>query len=218
MDASFRFNIGDNTSTGWAFTNGSDPEFVVNSTGDAAVDGALVSNGGCDLAEAFFGPDDLAPGTVVRIDPTDVDVVARSASAYDRLAVGVVSTRPGLLLNGPHSDFYPLWREFHDVREQVRANPDDEGLERRYNDLEFALDSFPKGNVAVALAGRVPVKVTGVVRAGRSADVERRPRLRHGDEEAGSVDRSGHGGIGRRSGRDRDGRPARVPSPRTGGR
>ncbi|MCI0479500.1 hypothetical protein L0Y59_03065, partial [Candidatus Uhrbacteria bacterium] len=55
---------------------------------------------GADLGEVYYADDaTLAPGEVVALDPAMQDGVMRSASAYDERAIGVVSTKPGLLLS-----------------------------------------------------------------------------------------------------------------------
>ncbi|MFG0320035.1 MAG: hypothetical protein ACF8XB_22375, partial [Planctomycetota bacterium JB042] len=175
VTSAFVSNIGNNSNTGWVFQNSaSDNELVLHANGNLELDGSVTSAGSCDVAETFFGDADLEPGTVVTLDPGQVEGVRESRRAYDPALVGVVSTRPGLLLSGPSSDAYPMFDEMDRARVDAAADPDDEGLARRVDDLEAALDSWARGEVAVALAGRVPVKVVGPVELGQpltSSDV-----------------------------------------------
>ncbi|MEI7512533.1 MAG: hypothetical protein WCK01_03680 [Candidatus Uhrbacteria bacterium] len=61
---------------------------------------AQLVNQGADLAEVYYSNEaGLAPGDVVSIDPTADGMVRRSSGAYDSRAIGVISTRPGLLLS-----------------------------------------------------------------------------------------------------------------------
>lgn len=164
--SAFEWNVTDNASSGWAFTNGTDVEFVVDDVGSLGIDGSLNTSGGCDLAETFLGPDDLEAGTVVRADPNAAEAVLASNVAYDPMLVGVVSTRPALVMNGPTRDAEPLFRRLSEVREVLRANPEDPTHSALKDDLERALDTWARGDVKVALVGRVPVKVTGSISAG----------------------------------------------------
>lgn len=166
ITSAFVWNIDNNTSTGWILQNSAtDNEFVFHANGNMEIDGALALSGSCDLAEAFFG-EDLEPGTVVRIDPAQPESVLPTASAGDALVAGVVSTRPGMLLRGPAADAYALFAEWDATQAAAAQNPDDAVLRRRADNLERAIDALPRGNVAVALAGRVPVKVIGEVKPG----------------------------------------------------
>ena len=51
-----------------------------------------------DMAEWVPAAEDLAPGTVVILDPGKKNTVARSTRAYDTTVAGVVSFQPGILL------------------------------------------------------------------------------------------------------------------------
>lgn len=101
------------------------------------IDGGIVTGAHCarddigatnyDLAENFPSTQSLEAGEVVSIDPNNSEHVVRSTGANDKLAIGVISTAPGITLGN--------------------AGP-----------------GYP-----VALAGRVPVKVTaegGAIAAG----------------------------------------------------
>ncbi len=56
--------------------------------------------GGADLAEMYYGKTSLTPGTVVSIDPDLDSGVKASTIAGDRHVLGVVTTKPGLVLGG----------------------------------------------------------------------------------------------------------------------
>ncbi len=71
--------------------------------GDAMVDGNIAAKYQ-DVAEWVKAPERLAPGTVVIIDPKNVDGVVASDTAYDSRVAGVVSPKPGLLLGEPGSE------------------------------------------------------------------------------------------------------------------
>jgi hypothetical protein len=98
---------------------------------------------GADLAEWYATNDtSLAAGEVVSIDKSGEIKVARSQSAFDPTAIGIIATQPALTI-GPESGLTPGYK----------------------NDTQS-----PSGkSVAVALAGRVPVKVSlegGPIKAG----------------------------------------------------
>ncbi|MFZ2202478.1 MAG: hypothetical protein WAV56_03715, partial [Microgenomates group bacterium] len=54
--------------------------------------------GGADLAEVYYGEKTYEEGTVVSVEPAIRNGVRESTSAYDRSVVGIVSTKPGLVL------------------------------------------------------------------------------------------------------------------------
>ena len=102
-------------------------------------------SGGADLAE-WYATDDttLKAGEVVAIDKSGTIKVARSNKPYDPTAIGIIATQPALTL-GPQSGLTPGYKE----------------------------DQFSSSgkSVSVALAGRVPVKVSlegGPIKAGDS--------------------------------------------------
>lgn len=82
-----------------------------------------------DLAENYLSPDDLSAGDVVCL-ALDRDAVVLSERPNDTLVLGVISTKPGLLLNSTRDD------------------------EDYVKDLQGMLE-YP-----LALSGRVPCKVT----------------------------------------------------------
>jgi hypothetical protein len=54
---------------------------------------------GADLAEVYYSKDgSITPGTVVSLDSTISAGVGKSAKAYDRNVIGIVTTKPGLVL------------------------------------------------------------------------------------------------------------------------
>ena len=73
---------------------------------NAKVEGKLNvgSCSGCDIAEHFIG-ENLEPGDVVVLDPTSANHVTKTTTPYDKLAAGIVSTKPtitmGLAEGGP---------------------------------------------------------------------------------------------------------------------
>lgn len=166
INSAFVWNITDNTQSGWLFSNGSDVEMSIDSLGNVYADGTIIPGGSCDLAENFLGPEGLEAGTLVSADLTTPEAVVASSRAYDPALLGVISTRPGLLLNGPTQDAYEMYEKLDQTREQLDATPDDATLGQRAAEIELALDSWTRGDVPVALAGRVPVKVTGPVKPG----------------------------------------------------
>ena len=52
---------------------------------------------GCDIAEHFIG-DDLEAGDVVVLDPTSANHVRKTTTPYDKLAAGIVSTKPTITM------------------------------------------------------------------------------------------------------------------------
>lgn len=72
-------------------------------TGDVQVDGNIAAKYQ-DVAEWVPANEDLAPGTVVVLDPTAPNRVMASSSAYDSMVAGVVSAQPGLILGERGSD------------------------------------------------------------------------------------------------------------------
>ena len=52
---------------------------------------------GCDIAEHFIG-NNLEPGDVVVLDPTSPNHVKKTTTPYDKLAAGIVSTKPTITM------------------------------------------------------------------------------------------------------------------------
>jgi hypothetical protein len=166
FDSYFGWRISDSTNTGWILADGSDNEVYIDETGNVVIDGALTQSSGCDLAEMFFSTGRLEPGTVVAIDPGAPEHVVASTRALEYGLAGVVSENPGVILNGPPADALPFVAERNEVERALAANPESPELEQRFLELERMLDSWPRGDIPVALAGRVPVKVIGAVAVG----------------------------------------------------
>lgn len=166
FDSYFNWRITDSTNTGWILGDGSDSEVFIDETGNVVIDGALTQSSGCDLAEMFFSTTRLEPGTVVVMDPAAPEYVVASSRAGQYGLVGVVSSNPGVVLNGPPAEALPFVLERNEVELALSANPESPELEQRFLDLERMLDTWPRGDIAVALAGRVPVKAIGLVESG----------------------------------------------------
>ena len=73
-------------------------EVVGNANFTGTVTGGNIQAKYQDLAEWVPSNEDLAPGTVVVLDPEVVNSVRKSSSAYDTAVAGVVSAQPGILL------------------------------------------------------------------------------------------------------------------------
>lgn len=88
-------------------------QMYVDSNGDGVMEtDVLKINGGADIAEPFninvdhdAVQDDVVPGMVVSIDPTNVGELRLSTSAYDRTVAGIISgaggVKPGMTLQQP---------------------------------------------------------------------------------------------------------------------
>jgi hypothetical protein len=66
-------------------------------TGNMTIDGNIAAKYQ-DFAEWVPSREDLAPGTVVVLDPVAHNTVAMSRTAYDTTVAGVVSAQPGIIL------------------------------------------------------------------------------------------------------------------------
>ncbi|MBP9772046.1 MAG: LamG domain-containing protein [Candidatus Pacebacteria bacterium] len=60
--------------------------------------GSALSAGGADLAELYSSEDELVAGEIVVVDPHEATGVLRSTEAYQKNVLGIVATRPGLVL------------------------------------------------------------------------------------------------------------------------
>jgi hypothetical protein len=147
----------------WDYDKGTGIESVMclNRNGSLMTDGPQTANSGCDLAEMFLGPEDLEPGTLVVMDPGTFEGVIPATRANDKTAVGVVSGNAGMVLAGPTADYLPVANEIADLTAALEADPENKDLESALNDLIEIRNSWLRGNVPVALVGRVPVKVDG---------------------------------------------------------
>jgi len=77
--------------------------FRVNTTGYVFANGGYVT-GGADIAEYVPSNELLEAGEVAEIDPLHASTLRRSSRANSTSVAGVVSTRPGLTLNGSMSE------------------------------------------------------------------------------------------------------------------
>lgn len=160
--------------------------------GDLRIRGTISQNVNFDVAESFLASEPLQPGDVVRLDPSRAGAVLRTRGAGDPLAIGVVSTSPGIVLGGAPFDAEELRRAWGDdvaaryaaerpvLRERVLARRAD--LSRAPGDapgdvaaIENAIESacleefHAKVTAPIALSGRVPVRVDasfGAIRPG----------------------------------------------------
>ena len=73
--------------------------------GSASQAGCL---GGGDRAEFYDSDETLESGAVVSVDGTASDSVERSSDPYQRNLLGVVATRPGIILGSGHETTYPI--------------------------------------------------------------------------------------------------------------
>ncbi len=73
-------------------------EVVGNANFSGTVTGGNIQAKYQDVAEWVPSSEDLAPGTVVVIDPSISNAVVKSTSAYDTAVAGVVSAQPGIVL------------------------------------------------------------------------------------------------------------------------
>jgi hypothetical protein len=85
-----------------AYLGGSDLKFKVTAAGNVTADGTF-TGGGADVAEFVDTFDALEPGDVIEIDPARAGQFRRAASASSSAVAGVITTRPGLLMNATES-------------------------------------------------------------------------------------------------------------------
>jgi hypothetical protein len=78
------------------------PAYPLHVVGNVRIDGQLTGTNiqaqYQDVAEWVPSTEDLAPGTVVVIDPSIDNTVVKSTRAYDMTVAGVVSAQPGIIL------------------------------------------------------------------------------------------------------------------------
>lgn len=105
--------------------------------GHLEVAGEVTPNHSFDLAESFWESEPLEPGELVAIDPHRGDAVRRSSGPYDRRVIGVVSTRPAIVMGGGAFSVDSLRETWGD---EVVAE-----LERERSALEAAVYAESKG-------------------------------------------------------------------------
>ena len=71
---------------------------------DSAYYGENFQSGGADLAEKVWVTESVEPGDVLAMDPDNPKQYRKSQKSYSTLAVGVVSTRPGMTLSEEDDD------------------------------------------------------------------------------------------------------------------
>jgi hypothetical protein len=153
--------------------------------GDFRIGGTLSQNQVFDLAESFWASEPLKPGDLVAADPDHPGAVQRATGDSHQAVLGVVSSKPGVLLGSAPFDAEGLRRAWGDeihgrfvgARDRIEAELLQEKPElvalsigetdelRNMDHDEDGLESilldrfFEENVVAVALAGRVPVQV-----------------------------------------------------------
>jgi hypothetical protein len=86
-------------STDTPFSNDTPALFrIERATGNVYTDGAFFP-GGADLAEYITVSERVEPGDVVELDPVNHKYYRKSRAPYSALVAGVISTRPGMILN-----------------------------------------------------------------------------------------------------------------------
>jgi len=123
-------------------------------TGDFRIAGSYSNNVAFDVAETFLAAERVEPGDVVRVDPSRADAVRLAADPEDTAVLGIVSTKPGLLLGGA-----PFWAE--GIEEVWGKEVQDEYFSRRdilvgkvlssHPDLQSRLEQAPPWNPPVAV-------------------------------------------------------------------
>ena len=103
-------------------------------TGQLYASGSLQAAGSNDYAEYMRSSESLEPGDVVIFDQTIENTVKKSLQAYDQQAIGIVSTKPGILAGGIQN-----------------ANEEQLSLE----------EMAQRGYYPIAFIGQVPVKISG---------------------------------------------------------
>jgi hypothetical protein len=111
--------------------------------GDLGITGTLFENNAFDLAEAFWKSDAaIQAGDVVRVSPLAPDAVDLADTAADSAVLGVVSTKPGIVMGGGAFSKAHLMRTWGEetVRLFEAEAPElvDQVLSRRSDLLELA--------------------------------------------------------------------------------
>lgn len=125
------------------------------------LDNSLTSN---DLADSSVGANELqtnavsstkiADGTVVAVDPLRAEHVVAAERGVAEAVFGIVSTQPGVLLGAQMDGLRP---ELLAASDEAYARGDD-ALGAALHDEWAEVEATRNDRVAVALAGRVPVK------------------------------------------------------------
>ncbi|MFG0318309.1 MAG: hypothetical protein ACF8XB_13620, partial [Planctomycetota bacterium JB042] len=171
---------------------GTEGLFRVREDGDLEQKGTLLTGSQAfDLAEYFPADEALDPADVVEIAPDAplAGTVRRSRSPRSPRAIGVVTTAPGIVLGGGFADetYFP---ELVLAERQARRSGDLAAARALRDEIDRGVDELPR--VAVALAGRVPVKVTaegGAIEVGDLLTTSSTPghAMRHDPDAGGGV-------------------------------
>jgi len=94
------------------------PTAKLHVAGDVKVDGNIAAKYQ-DVAEWVRAPSPLPAGTLVVIDPTEINQVQLASEAYDTRVAGVISLRPGILLGEAGDDKAKV---AHSGRVKVKAD------------------------------------------------------------------------------------------------
>lgn len=97
--------------------------------GNLVIAGTLTENFGFDLAESFWSGEPMAPASLVAVDPLRPDAVVLATDSFPERVLGVVSTKPGVLMGGGAFSVEALrqsWGDrvvesFESVRSQLEA-------------------------------------------------------------------------------------------------
>ena len=139
---------------------GSEGLFRVRENGNLEQKGTTLSGSQTfDLAEYFPTTQELLPGEVVVVvdDALIPGSVARSTVPRQPAVIGVVTTRPGIIMGGAFSDetYFP---ELCQAAELAERQGSMETAVAIRTEIESRVAALPRA--AVALAGRIPVLVT----------------------------------------------------------
>jgi hypothetical protein len=132
-------------------------------TGDLKIRGALSQNFVFDLAESFLATERLEPGDVVASDPHRANAVRRARREDGAAVLGIVSTRPGVVLGGAVMDRDTLTAWGPDVRAR---------FEKEWPRLRAELLSSPDGQRRSAAMAQSAATGDAKERAERSREFE----------------------------------------------
>jgi hypothetical protein len=167
------------------------------SGGNLRIGGALSEGYSFDVAEAFIAGEALEPGDLVRVSSSSPPTVVRTAGALDPAVLGVISTKPGVILGGgafSETGLAEAWGEevaqrFRDEKEELvasalEADPDlasrlaaaEREVERQLATKRTMSDAIPAGETErrAALRERVATLRSAVEGAALDLFFERR--------------------------------------------
>ena len=127
----------------------------------------LVHANGLDYAEAYKITDvSLEAGELVSIMPEKKEYIKRSEGSYDSMVFGVISGSPGFITGQSFDAEEAADAGIADLRDKARKEKDWKNEKKYTIQLQEKMKLQQR---AVALAGRVPVKVdslSGIIKAG----------------------------------------------------